>query len=135
MIKEFVISLIAVFLLAISVIAGINIAAFLLAVACIILGMYYAYHYRGTKNYWLSIGVLGLFILFMVLAPIPWVGTFMMALFFGLFLLFAWNAFREEPKSFGGVVNRACPNCGHILGLPGALGYCPNCGTKIDATP
>ena len=134
--NEFIAAIGCIVLMFVGLAAGLSGLVFLAACATIVIGCYSAYYYKGQKNYWYPVGVIGSFILFVASSAYPGgiVCTLLMFVFLGVVLYFAWYANHAESKAFGGIINRPCPNCGHILGLQGSLGYCPNCGSKIDTT-
>jgi len=127
-----VLTLIAVF----AMFATMSIPVVFMLLTCLVIaiGMYCAYYYKGTKNYWLSLGVLGSFILFMASSVYPggYICTLLLLVFIGEVFYFAWHAQKEEvkPKESSMLMRyeKECPSCHKIIGAE--FSFCPACGAK-----
>ena len=128
MIKEFIIAAFSIILVAIGAMTGDSVMVFLAVCLSIVIGMYSAYYYKGEKNYWYPIGVIGTFILFMVSSQTigGYPCTLLLFLYFGIVLYFSWYAQKGEVKPVvsGG---RFCSSCGSPIG---ESAFCPACGAK-----
>lgn len=103
--KEFVAVVVCIALMFVGLAMGASVIVFIAGCAAIVIGCYSAYYYKGQKNYWYPIGVIGAFILFMASSAYPGgiICTLLMFVFLGSVLYFAWHA----DKS---------PSCGAKIG-------------------
>ena len=96
--NEFIAAIGCIVLMFVGLGTGLSVIVFFAMCATIIIGCYSAYYYKGQKNYWHPLGVIGLFILFVASSVYPGgiICTFLMFVFLGVVLYFAWYAMKRE---------------------------------------
>lgn len=137
--KEFIAAILCIALMFVGLGMGASALVFLAACATVVVGCYSAYHFKGQKNYWYPIGVIGAFILFVASAAYPGgiICTLLMLMFLGSVLYFAWCAENKEKVNSKPEISRGsyiaihCPVCGAVIAVRDQ--FCPSCGSKIGA--
>lgn len=99
--KEFFAAIVCIALMFLGLGTGASVLVFFAMCATIVIGCYSAYHYKGHKNYWYPIGVIGAFMMFVASSAYPGgiICTLLMFVFLGAVLYFGWNA--EKSPSCG----------------------------------
>ena len=136
--KEFIAAIACIALMFIGLGMGASVLVILAVCATIAIGCYSAYHYKGQKNYWYPIGVIGAFILFMASSSYPGgiICTLLMFVFLGSVLYFAWYAENklkaDDKKEYTQRYDKECQNCHAVISYD--VKFCPSCGAKIGIT-
>lgn len=127
MIRELIIAIISIVLMAYGTLTGDATGVLLSAIVMIGIGMYSAYHYKGIKNLWYPLGVLGAFIVFMASSVYPGgvICTLFLLAFVGSVLYFSYYTWHAPIAIKSG--GQFCSSCGAPIG---ESAYCPACGAK-----